>query len=161
MNRTTATRLDGVGIKARGGFSLMEALIVLILLAIVGSMAMPGIGRAITNTRADRAAQVIANDVEAAFSFASRERKPVQLVVDSVLMRIAIVERTSSDTLQQRSFSLTESEFGLTRLAPNPAIITVFPNGLASSSFVIAAWANDATRTIVVTRTGQIRVTSP
>ena len=161
MKRTAAVTMDGIRLRARSGFSMMEALIVLILLAIVGTMAMPGIGRAITNNRADRAAQTVASDVEAAFSFASRERKPVLLVVDSVLKRIAIVERATSKTLQQRSFSLTESEFGLTRLVPNPVTITVFPNGRASSSFVIAAWANDATRTITVTRTGQIRVTSP
>jgi len=148
-------------VRTRAGFSIMEALIVLIILAIVGTMALPGIGRAMTNNRADRAAQAVANEVEAAFSLSSRARKPVRLVVDTVLKRIAIIERTSTDTLQQRFFSLTESEYGLTRLLPNPAVITVFPNGLASSSFVIGAWANDARRVITVTRTGQIRVTSP
>ena len=48
-----------------------------------------------TNNRANRAAQTVASDVEAAFSLASRERKPVQLVVDSVLKRIRIVERAT------------------------------------------------------------------
>jgi prepilin-type N-terminal cleavage/methylation domain-containing protein len=76
--------------KARPGFSLTEALIVIILLGITGSMAVPSIARSMTSSRVDRAALTVASDVEAAFSLAARSRKPVELVVDSVWRRIQI-----------------------------------------------------------------------
>lgn len=146
---------------ARPGFTLIEALIVIILLGIVGAMAVPSIARSMTTTRVDRAAQTVAGDIEAAFSLAARTRKPIDLVVDSVLRRIEIRDRASATVLQTRSYSLTESEFGLTRLSPSVSTITIFPNGLASSAFVVYTYAGPSTRAVRVRRTGQIRITAP
>jgi hypothetical protein len=124
-------------------------------------MAVPSIARSMTSSRVDRAALTVASDVEAAFSLAARSRKPVELVVDSVWRRIQIRDRASATVLQTRSYSLTESDFGLTRLAPSVTSVTIFPNGLASSAFVIYAYANQSTRAVRVRRTGQIRITAP
>jgi prepilin-type N-terminal cleavage/methylation domain-containing protein len=147
--------------KARPGFSLTEALIVIILLGIMGSIAVPSIARSMTSSRVDRAALTVAGDVEAAFSLAARSRKPVDLVVDSVWRRIQIRDRASATVLQSRSYGLTESDYGLTRLAPSVSSITIFPNGLADGAFVIFAYANQSMRAVRVRRTGQIRITAP
>jgi hypothetical protein len=114
-----------------------------------------------TTTRIDRAAQTVASDVEAAFSLATRQRRPVLLVVDSVNRRVEIRDRTSATVLQTRSYGLQGSEYGLTRLASSVSGITVFPNGLASGPFVIYAVANQSSRAVRVLRTGQIRITEP
>lgn len=140
---------------------MIEALIVVILLGVIGSMAVPSIARSMTTTRVDRAALTVAGDVEAAFALAARSRKPVVLDVDSINRRIVIRDRATNNVLQQRSYSLTESDYGLTRLAPSPAVITIFPNGLASSAFTIYTFANQSLRAVRVRRTGQIRVTTP
>jgi len=146
---------------ARSGFTLLEALIVVILLGVISSMAIPSIARSMTSTRVDRAAYTVVGDVEAAFALAARQRQPVILEVDSINRRILIRDRASSTILQQRSYSLTESDYGLTRLATNASSITIFPNGLASSAFTIYAYANQSLRAVRVRRTGQMRVTMP
>lgn len=146
---------------ARPGFSIMEALVVVILLGIISSMAVPSIARSMTSTRADRATQAVANDVEAAFSLAARQRKPVTLFVDTVRLRIEIRDRATATVLQSRSYSLTESEFGLNRLLVKPSDITIFPNGLANVAFNIYTFAGPTGRAVRVRRTGHIRVTAP
>jgi prepilin-type N-terminal cleavage/methylation domain-containing protein len=143
------------------GFSLIEAIIVMVVLAILGAMALPSIARSMTTNRVDRAALTVAGDIEAAFSLAARSRKPIDLVVDSINMRMVIRDRATATVLQTRSYSLTESDFGLTRLAPSVSSITIFPNGLASSPFVIYAFASRSARAVRVRRTGQIRITMP
>lgn len=145
----------------RPGFTIMETMIALVMLAIVGAMAAPSIARSMTSTRVDRAALMVAGDVEAAFSLAARQRKPVLLVVDSVNRRIEIRDRATAAVLQTRTYGLNGSEYGLTRLAPSTPGITVFPNGLASGAFDIYTDANQSSRTVRVLRTGQIHITSP
>lgn len=148
-------------LSARSGFTLMEALIVVILLGVISSMALPSIARSMTSTRADRAAYTVVADIEAAFALAARERMPVLLEIDSINQRIVIRDRATSKILQQRSYSPTESDFGLTRLATNGSNLTIFPNGLASSAFTVYAYANQSQRAVRVRRTGQMRVTLP
>jgi prepilin-type N-terminal cleavage/methylation domain-containing protein len=145
----------------RPGFTIIETMVTVIMLSIVGAMALPSISRSMTTTRIDRAAQTVASDVEAAFSLAARQRRPVLLVVDSVNRRVEIRDRTSATVLQTRSYGLQGSEYGLTRLASSVSGITVFPNGLASGPFVIYAVANQSSRAVRVLRTGQIRITEP
>jgi type II secretory pathway pseudopilin PulG len=140
---------------------MMEVLMVVILIGIIGSMAVPSISRSMTTTRVDRATQTVASDIEAAFSLAARQRKPVLLVIDSVNKRIEIRDRATTTVLQSRSYSLTESEFGLSRLIVKPTNVTIYPNGLASSPFNIYTFAGPTGRAIRVRRTGHIRVTAP
>jgi len=146
---------------AQPGFTLMEALIVVILIGIIGSMAVPSIARSLTATKVDRGAMTVASDIEAAFSLAARTRKPITLFVDSINKRIEVRDRATATVLQRHFYSATESEYGLTRLAPSTSKIEIYPNGLASSGFTIYAYAAPSLRAVRVRRTGQIRVTEP
>jgi prepilin-type N-terminal cleavage/methylation domain-containing protein len=143
----------------RGGFTLIEAIVVLVLLGVLGSLAAPAVGRSLTNTRADRSTGAISADVEAAFSLASRQRKPVLFQVDSVLKRIVIRDRATNAILQSHSYGATESSYAVTRLLLNKTSAIVFPNGLTDGSFEIAIVVNNENRAVRVTRTGLIRVT--
>jgi prepilin-type N-terminal cleavage/methylation domain-containing protein len=144
---------------ARGGFTLIEAIVVLVLLGVLGSLAAPAVGRSLTNTRADRSTGAITADVESSFSLAARQRKPVLFEVDSVLKRVVIRDRATNSILQSHSYGGKESSYALTRLFLSKTKATVFPNGLTDGAFDIGIEVNGETRTVRVTRTGLTRVT--
>jgi len=148
-------------LRARPGFTVVEALVVVILIGIIGAMAVPSLGRSFAASRVDSAAQDIVREVEAAFSLAARQRKPVTIVVDSIRRRMFIRDRATSATLQAKAYGPLESPYALDRFRLSTATVTIFPNGFASGPFAIFAVAGNQGRAVQVTRVGQIRVVRP
>lgn len=139
------------------GFTLIEAVMVLLIIATVVGALTPSVIRQITHARINRATQVIASDFYLAQASAGRTRKPVSMTVDSTARTVTITDAQSSTQLYSRNYGTT-SEFKLQGLSSVPATIIVFPSGMLSASVVVTVGDASYRRYVNVSRAGQIRI---
>jgi type II secretion system protein H len=150
--------MSEVRIRPRDGFTLIEVLIVLILMGIVIGMVAPRLTRGLEQTRAQRAASVVAADLQLAHSMAARQRRPVQVNVNAGQRRIRVQDYTGATVYNER---LLTSEFGISSMTTSQAGIVVYPTGLASNGITIGVTAGRTTRSVAMTKAGQIRIKAP
>ena len=144
--------------RSRGGFTLMELLVVLAIAGIVMTMVIPSISRSMAQTRVQRAASVVGSDLQYAYSMAARRRAPVRITVDEANKVLRVLNYASPDTtFNERWFSL-DGEYPVQTLESDPATLYVYPNGLASQDMTITLNAAGQTRVIEMNRAGQVRV---
>jgi type II secretion system protein H len=143
---------------ARGGFSLFEMLIVVAILGIMAAMVGPALSRIVRHNRVNRAATVIASDLQNAFAVAARQREPVRIQADAASRSYQFVDRKSGAVLRIRTFYGDTSEYRLTKLEFNPTTIDVFPNGVSSAKVTIDLANGDYSKQITASTAGFIRV---
>jgi type IV fimbrial biogenesis protein FimT len=146
------------GRAARAGFTLIEMLITVSMLAIVAGMAAPKVSSQITHARVNGAAQVVAGDLETALSLAGRQRRPIRVVVDGSAKELRVVDRASGQLIARRALG-SLGEYKLGSVSGAPATIDILPHGVATSSAVITLAATGYSRRVSMTRGGHIRVT--
>jgi type II secretion system protein H len=143
---------------ARGGFSLFEMLIVVAILGIMATMVGPALSRIVRHNRVNRAATVIASDLQNAFAVAARQREPVRIQADAASRSYQFVDRKSGAVLRIRTFYGDTSEYRLTKLEFNPTTFDVFPNGVSSAAVQIDLANGDYAKKITASTAGFIRV---
>jgi prepilin-type N-terminal cleavage/methylation domain-containing protein len=144
--------------RVRPGFTLIELLAVIVLATAVLGMALPRMSRNFAEIRMQRAASVLAADLRLAHSLAERQRAPVTIAIDPAL-RIFRVRDTRTPTLiySERRLDRT-SEYPVQQMNVTTQSLVVYPNGLASADLTMTISANGITRTVSMTRAGQVRV---
>jgi type II secretion system protein H len=155
MAKTTSKNANS---SARGGFSLFELLIVVVILGIMATMAGPAMSRITRHNRVNRAATVIASDLQNAFAVAARQRQPVRIQADASTRSYQFVDRRTGAILRIRTFYGDTSEYRLTKLEFNPTTFDVFPNGIASAPVTINLANGDYSKQITSSTAGFIRV---
>jgi prepilin-type N-terminal cleavage/methylation domain-containing protein len=142
----------------RAGFTILELVVVISIVAIMTSMALPAFTRIVEQTRLDRAAQSLSYDLQAAFAIVGRNRKPVRISWVPAKVQFSITDRF--DTLfKSRPMGLTTDY----KLSPsmftvsNPQV-DIFPPGLAADSLNIHIVNGKLKRTISMSRGGLVRV---
>src|SRR5688572_12194437 len=118
------------------GFTIIEMMIALVVVALITATAGPGFGRLMRNQRVNKAATLVSNDIQNAFSLAARQRKPVQLNWVSGSTRYTIKDRAATDTIIKRELG-TGSEYGLASINFSPASVVMFPNGISSAALTV------------------------
>src|SRR6185369_7678056 len=93
--------------RTRLGFSMIEAVMVLLIIATVVGALTPSVIRTISHARVNRAASVVAADLYQAQSLASRARKPVRVTIDSTLRTVTLTDAQTATTLTTRRFDVT------------------------------------------------------
>src|SRR5437016_10996137 len=142
----------------RRGFTIMEVLVVLVIIGILASMAGPAMSRIVRHQRANRAATVIASDLQNAFAVAARQREPVRIQADANSRSYQFVDRKTGNILRIRTFYGDTSEYRLTSLVFTPTTIDVFPNGVSSAAVTIDLANGDYTKQITASTAGFVRV---
>ncbi|MHB8838357.1 MAG: pilus assembly FimT family protein [Gemmatimonadaceae bacterium] len=141
---------------ARGGFTAIEMLIVMVMIGIIAASVMPRISRIVAEERIRRLQAAVATDFELAFALANRERKPVTVTYNTSAKTLNITDRATSTVLKSRYLGQGQS-FSTTAVTFSPtAGITIFPAGLATAAVTVTVSNGTFTRTISVTRAGLV-----
>ena len=143
---------------ARGGFTIFELLIVVVILGVLATIMGPATSRIVRHNRVNRAATVIASDLQNAFAVAARQRAPVRIQADAASRSYQFIDRRTGNVLRIRTFYGDTSEYRLTSLVFDPATIDVFPNGVSSAAVKIDLANGDYTKQITASTAGFIRV---
>ena len=139
------------------GFTILEAVMVLLIVLIVVVALTPGVTRTLNRARVNRAANVVAAQFYLAQSMAGRQHRPVTVLVSPGAKTITIADAVSDSTLLVRRFG-AESEFNLLALSASPSVVYVLPTGMASASVTVTVGDPSFQQRVWMSRAGQIRI---
>lgn len=151
------TTLPSPSHRSRFGFTLIETLITLAVLAILVGAVAPMVSRQVSHSRVNGAAQVIAGDLEQALSLAARQRRPVRVSVDPAQRSVLIADRVTGQTIARHAYG-SASDYKLEALSSSPASIDILPHGVATSAATLTVAIGGYSRRVTLTRAGQVRV---
>jgi prepilin-type N-terminal cleavage/methylation domain-containing protein len=143
--------------RSRFGFTLIEMLIVLAVLAILAGALAPVVARRISHSRVNGAAQVLAGDLEMALSLAARQRRPVRVTVDAAQRSVLIADRASGQTISRHAYG-PATEHKVETLSSSPASIDILPHGVATSAATLTVGIGGYSRRVTLTRAGHVRL---
>jgi len=145
----------------RGGFTVIEALVVIAIIGITAMFALPAVGRTVANTRVQRASTVIATDIRTAFSIAAQQRRPVRIVIDEG-QRVFRIQNRQADTTYLETWYDGSTDLVVRQLSAQPDSMLIFPSGLAAGGMVVNMETTPANqRVVTANRAGQVRITQP
>jgi prepilin-type N-terminal cleavage/methylation domain-containing protein len=139
------------------GFTYLEMAVVLVILGVLVSIALPRYAQAALHQRVNHAANVVAADLELAGALAAQRRVAVELRVIASPPGYAVVTRDSGRIVLRRTLG-SQSEWRLQTVAATPRATTFFPGGTLSSPMQLVLGSAGHHRTVTITRAGLVRV---
>src|SRR5687768_7134665 len=82
--------------RVRAGFTIIEIILVLVIVAMLAALITPKVNEAITQSRVQNSAAVIAGDLQLAFSLANRRKTPLRLTIDPTGTKYTIATRAGT-----------------------------------------------------------------
>jgi prepilin-type N-terminal cleavage/methylation domain-containing protein len=143
--------------RPQSGFTLLEALLVIVILGVAALIAFPTISRITTHTRLNQAAMVVAHDLSLAMSAAARERKPIRLARGADRQSLTVSDRVSGTLLSTRWLGPTDA-YQLDSVSLTVSPVDLFPNGYASAPVTVILWAKGSWRQVAMSRAGWVRI---
>jgi len=144
--------------RRRAGFSLIEMMVTVSMLALMVGMAAPAVAKDISHSRVNRAALVVAGDLEQALTLAGRQRRPVRVFVDASAKEIRLVDRVNGTLISRRPLG-DVSDYKLYSVSGSPSTVDLLPHGVATSTTIVTLSAGGYSRRVTMTRGGHVRVT--
>jgi len=138
---------------------MLELIVVLAMVGVVVAVVAPRASRAVQRARLDRAATIVANDLESGFTLAARQRKPVRVTKGTATgtVQYTFAVRSTGQALLTRHLG-RGTEFSLTSITFSQNVIDFFPTGIASQPLTVSLTATTGTRCVTMTRAGFVRV---
>ena len=142
--------------RLRSGFSMLEMLIVMIVMAVLVKIGVQKIERVIRHERVNRAAQVLVQDLQNGFAMAGR-RAPVRLTFTTSTKTYVFTDRATGTVLQTRVMS-TGADYSLTSMSTTATSVDILPNGIGSTAFTVTLTNGDYSRTVSASTAGFVRM---
>ncbi len=139
------------------GFTILELVMVMGIMALMAAIAIPRVADTIRHNKVNRAAMIVAGDLQTAFSVAGRQRAPVRVSVNTGTQTYTIANRSTGTTIRSRALGST-SEYTLSALTFSPATIDIFPTGISSAALTVTVTSGDYSRQVTASRTGLVRL---
>jgi prepilin-type N-terminal cleavage/methylation domain-containing protein len=136
----------------RRGFSLLEILVVVVIMGIVGTMSAGRIHALIVQQRVALAAKSVQNDIELAFTTASRNRRPVLIAFNTGNRHMEITDQAGVRRYRRSPIGL----LGTVTFSRSP--VEVYPTGLADGTLHITMTLESVTRHVRMSRAGIVRI---
>jgi len=141
----------------RRGFTIIEAVMVMLIVVVVVASLTPAVSRQITHSRINRAASVCAADFYMAQALAARNRQPVRVVFDSTA-KTATLRLPNDSILVTRYYGLNGS-FKLPSFSASPSVVQVLPSGMANTTITVNMTDKAGfLRQVRMSQAGQIRI---
>jgi prepilin-type N-terminal cleavage/methylation domain-containing protein len=142
----------------RRGFTILELIIVLSMMAILASVSLGRTSRMITGWRVTRAAQAYGEELQSAFAIVGRNRKPVTVTFDTAQMEVRLADRAGVIYRRRNfgsssSYRLDSKDLKLSRLS-----VEIYPPGLAADSLVVEISRTGSTRRVRMLRGGLVQI---
>jgi Tfp pilus assembly protein FimT len=144
--------------RADGGYTVIEALIIVVVLGILLGIAYQRMSPALEHARVNRAASVLAADLQYARMVAVRSRRPVAVIAMSSVKGYIIRQRDSAIVYRER-FLGPGTEFGLDFFSSSPgSSVEIFPNSVAAVTTTFTLGLAGYRKQVKISRAGQVRV---
>ena len=143
--------------RSHWGFTTIEAVMVLLIVAVVVGSLIPTVHRQLTHARVNRGANTIAGDFLQAQSLAARQHAPVTLIINAASKNVMIVRTAQGDTLVKRYYG-AGSDWNFQTFTTNVGSSIVFPSGMCSAAVTITIGGESLSRTITMSLAGQVRI---
>lgn len=157
VSRTSRAR--SFAARRRTGFTVLELVVVMFVAVLVTGMSLGKLHDIANQQKVIRAASTLRTSVEAAFSLATRNRKPVRMVWDATNMQFQVTDRAGTTVFRRVTFKSSPYSLPSGSVTVSASPIEVYPDGLAADTLRIVLSANSVVDTIRVSRAGMIRVT--
>ena len=141
----------------RSGLSLIEVSLALIVLGLLTLIGLQRVRGAVARHRLDRAAALVAADLEHAFAIAHAEGKTVQLACTCERGSYQVTDRSDGAVRLDRTLT-ADSDYAVEDLAFSSRVVDIFPSRIASSADTVTISAGGYTRRIIMTISGEVRI---
>lgn len=142
--------------RSKTGFSILELVMVMGIMALMAAIAIPKVAETMRHNRVNRAAMLVAGDLQTAFSVAARQRAPVRVSLNTSNFTYTIAVRSSGAAIRARALGST-SEYQLSSLAFSPATVDIFPTGISSAALTVTVTSGDYSRQVTASTAGLVR----
>lgn len=139
---------------------MVELVLVFTLIGIMTAFAVPRLARVIQASQVNRAASIVAADLEAAFTLAARQRRPMRIACTCGTARYTIADRAGGTVRVSRAL-VGDSDLGSFTLTFSQTPVDIFPNGVASitaAPLLVRVTSGASTRGVTVTSAGYVRI---
>jgi len=144
-------------LRDRSGYTLLELLLVMVIMAVLAAITYVRIAPALERARVRGAASVLATDLQYAQVLAARYRMPVRVEVDVTDKEYRITDLARATMYRLRDFG-EDSQYALSSFTATPISIQVFPNAIVDQSAQYTVGLNGYERRVTFSRAGQVRV---
>lgn len=136
---------------------MIETLMVIVVFGLLLAFAYQRLSPAIEHARVNRAATVLATDLQYAQMLAVRQRQPIAVVAIPSVKGYIIRERGGAVVYRER-FVGAGTEFALDEFTASPSSVELFPNGIATTTTTYTLGLLGYQRQVRLTRAGQVRI---
>jgi Tfp pilus assembly protein FimT len=143
------------------GYTMVEMVLTFVVIAIMAAMMVPKIGRAMRTNQVNRSIALVASDMEAAYTLAARQRKPLRVNCTCGAGTYTVVDRAGT-VLMSRNLR-ADNDLGVMTLTftanpVNTLPVEIFPPGISDKNLTVRITSGTSTRAVFVTTAGQVRI---